>query len=197
MDVREDAVPAGGEARERIFAGGVGPGVDGLSSFTLRAYDAATGKFLWEGLLNLSAGNREAGSRYQVLAHLVAPHATVTRVRSRGAVDGQPQFFLRAVDSATGQILWADQFSAGIGSLARTEYVSRAVVGRTEELATPSQQIQFHIRMTDDRGRKVLWEDTIEPVGDETDLAAAHDGAAEILPAWHGAVPEEVEKETI
>lgn len=197
LDVREDAALAGSEASERIFAGGVGPGAEGLSSFTLRAYDAATGKFLWEGLLNLTAGNQEAGSPYQVAAHLVARHATVTRVGSRGAVDGQLQFFLRAVDSATGQILWTDQFSAGIGNLARAEYVSRAVVGQTEGLAAPSLQIQFRIRMTDDQGRKVLWEDTIEPVGDETDLAAAHDDAAEILPAWRGAVPEEVEKEMI
>ena len=64
LDVREDAASTTRAPRERIFAGGVGPGDDGLSSFTLRAYDAATGKFLWEGLLNLTAGNHEAGSPY-------------------------------------------------------------------------------------------------------------------------------------
>ncbi len=64
LDVREDAVSMDSAPRERIFAGGVGPGGDGLSSFTLRAYDAATGKFLWEGELNLTAGNQEAGSSY-------------------------------------------------------------------------------------------------------------------------------------
>jgi hypothetical protein len=50
LNVREDAASAGSQPRERIFAGGVGPGADGLSAFTLRVYDAATGKFLWEGL---------------------------------------------------------------------------------------------------------------------------------------------------
>jgi hypothetical protein len=121
----------------------------------------------------------------------------ITQVRSRGAMDGQPHFFLRATDSATGQLMWTDHFSAGADRLARTEHVSRAVIGQTEGFATPSQQIEFRIRMTDDRGRQVLWEDTIEPIGDETDLAAEYDDAAEILPAWHGEEPDEVKEETI
>lgn len=197
LNVREDAVSADSQPLERIFAGGVGPGADGLSAFTLRVYDAATGRFLWEGLLNLNVGDQESGSTHRVVAHLVAPQATVTQVHSQRAIDGQPQFFLRAVDSETGQLMWTDQFSAGAGRFALTERVSRAVVGQTEGLATPSQQIEFRIRMTDDRGRQILWEDTIEPTGDETDLAAEYDDAAEILPAWRGEGPEEMKKDMI
>ena len=197
LNVREDAVSADSQPLERIFAGGVGPGADGLSAFTLRVYDAATGLFLWEGLLNLNAGDQESGSTHRVAAYLVAPQATVTQVHSQRAIDGQPQFFLRAVDSETGQLMWTDQFSAGAGRFALTERVSRAVVGQTEGLATPSQQIEFRIRMTDDRGRQILWEDTIEPTGDETDLAAEYDDAAEILPAWRGEGPEEMKKDMI
>ena len=197
LNVREDVASAGSQPRERIFAGGVGPGADGLSAFTLRVYDAATGRFLWEGLLNLNVGNQESGSTHRVVAHLV-PQATVTQVRSRGAFDGQPQFFLRALDPATGQLVWTDQFSAGVaGRLARTERVSRAVVGQTEGLAAPSQQIEFRIRMFDDRDRQIMWEDTIEPTVEETDMAAGHDAAAENLPVWHGAGPEEMKREAI
>ena len=197
LNVREDAVSAGSQPRERIFAGGVGPGVDGLSAFTLRAYDAPTGRFLWEGFLNLNVGNQESGSTHRVVAHLVAPQATVTQVLSRSAIDGQPQFFLRAVDSGTGQLMWTDQFSTGVGRVARPEYVNRGVVGQTEGLATPSQQIEFRIRMTRDRGRQILWEDTIETTGDKTDVAAEHDDAAEILQAWPDAGSEEMRKEAI
>ena len=197
LNVREDAVSAGSQPLERIFAGGVGPGADGLSTFTLRVYDAATGRFLWEGLLNLSVDNEEFGSTHRVVAHLVAPQARVTQIHSQSAIDGQPQFFLRAVDSETGQLMWTDQFSAGAGKLARPERVSRAVVGQTEGFAAPSQQIEFRIRMTDDRGRQILWEDTIEPTGDETGLAAAYDDAAEILPAWRGETLEEMKREAI
>ena len=196
LNVREDAASAGSQPRERIFAGGVGPGADGLSAFTLRVYDAATGRFLWEGLLNLNVSNQESGSTHRVVAHL-APQATVTQVRSRGAIDGQPQFFLRAVDPATGHLVWTDQFSAGACRSARAERVGRAAVGQTEGLAVPSQQIEFRIRMLNDRDRQILWEDTIEPIVDETDVAAGHGGAAENLPAWRGAGPEEMKKEVI
>ncbi|MDE3042839.1 MAG: PQQ-binding-like beta-propeller repeat protein [Nitrospirota bacterium] len=196
LDVREDAASAGSQPRERIFAGGVGPGADGLSAFTLRVYDAATGRFLWEGILNLKVSNQESGSTHRVAAHL-APQATVTRVRNRGAIDGQPQFFLRAVDPATGQLVWTDQFSAGAGRLARAERVGRAVVGQTEGLAASSQQIQFHIRMLNEQDRQILWEDTIEPTVEETEMVAGHDDAAENLPAWRGEGTEGMKQEAI
>jgi len=197
LNVREDAMSADSQPRERIFAGGVGPGADGLSMFTLRVYDAATGRFLWEGLLNLNVGNQESGSTHRVVAYLIAPQATVTQVRRRSAIEGHPQFFLRTVDSETGELMWTDQFSVGADRLARTERVSRAVDSQVEGLATPSQQIEFLIRMTDDRGRKILWEDTIEPIGGETDLAAEYNDAAEILPAWHGAETDGLQKDRI
>ncbi len=197
LDVKEDAAFADSQPRERIFAGGVGPGVDGLSAFTLRVYDAATGRFLWEGLLNLNGGNQESSSTHRVVAQLVAPQATVTQIHSRSALDGQPQFFLRAVDPATGQPVWTDQFSAGTGRFARIEHVSRAVVGQTEGLAAPSQQIEFRIRMMDDRNQQILWEDTIEPTVEETDEVIGHDAMAENLPAWRGAGPEEMNKDGI
>jgi hypothetical protein len=197
LNVAEDAAPAGSQPRERIFAGGVGPGADGLSAFTLRVYDSATGRFLWEGLLNLSAGNQESESTYRVVAHLAAPQATVTQVRSRGPIDGQPQFFLRAVDSVTGQLMWTDHFSAGAGTFARAERVSRAALGQTEGLEALSQQIEFRIRMMDDRNRQIMWEDTIEPTVEETDVVAGHDDAAENLPVWRGEGPEEMKKESI
>jgi len=195
LDVREDAASKDSAPSDRIFAGGVGPEGNGLSSFTLRAYDAATGKFLWEGELNLTAGNHEAGSPHQVVAHLVPPQATVTRIRNQEIIDGQPHFFLRAVDQATGQLAWTDHFSAGV--FTRTEYVNRAVVGQTEELAAPFQQIEFRIRMMDSQGRQVKWEDTIEPAVEETGLAARHDATAETLPVWVGEEADEMKRELI
>jgi hypothetical protein len=197
LNVREDAASVGSQPRERIFAGGVGPGTDGLSTFTLRVYDAATGRFLWEGLLNLSGGNQESDSTYRVVAHL-APQATVTRVHSRGDIDGQPKFFLRAVDLATGQLVWTDHFSAGAGTSARAERVNRAIVNQTDGLAAAlSQQIEFRIRMMDDRDRQILWEDTIEPTIEETEMVAGHDAEAENLPVWRGEESEEMEQELI
>ena len=197
LNVREDAASAGNQPSERIFAGGIGQGAGGLSAFTLRVYDSATGRFLWEGILNLSAGDQESSSTHQVVAHLVAPQATVTKVLSQGAIDGQPQFLLRAVDSVTGQVVWTDQFAAGAGTFARAEKVGRAAVGPTEGLASLSQQIEFRIRMMDDQDQQIMWEDTIEPTVEETDIVAGHDDAAENLPVWRGGAPEEMKREAI
>ena len=197
LDVREDAASMDNEPRERIFAGGVGPGGDGLSSFTLRAYDAATGTFLWEGLLNLTDGNQEAGFSYHVAAHLVMPRARITRIRNQVSFNGQPQFFLCAVNPTTGELAWTDYFSAGVGIFARTERINRAVVSQIEGLTTPSQQIEFRIRMMDDQGRQVMWEDTIEPAVEETNMTASHDAAAETLPGWASEGTEEMKRESI
>ena len=197
LNVREDAASAESQPPERIFAGGVGSGTDGLSAFTLRVYDAATGRFLWEGLLNLNAGNQESDSTHRVTAHLVAPQATMIPVRRQSAVDGQPQFFLRAVDLVTGQLVWTDHFSTAPDTVARAERVGRASVGQSEGLAVLSQQIEFRIQMMDDRGRRVMWEDTIQPTLEETDLAAGHDAAAENLPVWPGEELGEVTQEAI
>ena len=197
LNIREDSASAGSKPHERIFAGGVGPGVDGLSEFTLRVYDASTGRFLWEGFLNLNITSQESGSNLQVGAHLVAPQATVTQVRNHTAQEGQPRFYLRAVDAATGQPVWSDQFSPGTERLARAERVGRAVVGQTEGFTAPSQQIEFRIRMFDARVQRMLWEDTIEPSVNETDIATRQDESAENLPAWRNTGPEEMKKDAI
>jgi hypothetical protein len=196
LNVREDAASADSQPRERIFAGGVGTGADGLSEFTLRVYDAATGRFLWEGLLNLNVPSQDSGSTRRVVAHLGAPQATVTKVRARSAIHGQPQFFISTIDLLTGQLVWADHFSPGAGALARPERINRAVVDQTEG-AVFSQLIEFRIRMMDDRGQKILWEDTIEPTVEEIDLAGGHDAAAENLPVWHSEGPGDFEYEKI
>jgi hypothetical protein len=197
LNVREDAATAGTQPRERIFAGGVGPEADGLSAFRLRVYDSATGEFLWEGVLNLGVGNQESNSAHGTVAHLTAPRATVTQVRSRGVVGGQPEFFLRAADAVTGQLMWTDHFTTGAGAIARAERISRAVVGQTEGLMGPSQQIEFRVQMMDDQGRQMIWEDTIEPTVEEADMAAGFEDEAENLPVWRGEVPEEMRKESI
>jgi len=54
LHVKEDKGVQGGIPHARIFAGGVGLGATDLSNFILRVYDAQTGKFQWEGQLNLT-----------------------------------------------------------------------------------------------------------------------------------------------
>src|ERR1041384_8708387 len=58
LNVREDAAFAGSQPPERIFAGGVGPGADGLSAFVLRVYEAATGRRFCARLVTIAGGCR-------------------------------------------------------------------------------------------------------------------------------------------
>jgi hypothetical protein len=196
LNVLEDVASTNSQPRERIFAGGVGPGADGLSEFTLRVYDAATGRFLWEGLLNLNVSDHESNSRHRVMAHLSAPTAAVTKTRSRSAINGEPQFSLRTIDLVTGQLVWTDHFSAGTASSARPAWVSSPVMDETEG-SVLSQQIEFRIRMMDDKGRKIMWEDTFEPTVEETDQVAGQDAEAESLPVWRGEQPGGINREAI
>ena len=195
LNVREDAAAGERQPSERVFAGGAGPGTDGLSSFKLRVYDAATGKLLWEGFLNLSASNQESSTTHRVVAHLT-PQALVTRTRSRSVGEGEPQFALRAVDPATGQLVWTDQFS-GAGRLAKAERINRAAIGQTGESVAPSRQIEFRVQMFNDQERQLLWEDMIEPAIEEVDVTSRQDEAAENIPAWQSAGPEETKREAI
>ncbi|MDH4187176.1 MAG: PQQ-like beta-propeller repeat protein [Nitrospira sp.] len=194
LDVREDVASGSSQPRERIFAGGVSPGEEGLSAFTLRVYDATTGAFLWEGLLNLSGGGQESDVTHRVVARLEPKKAAVRMVHSLSAVEGQPQFSLRALDQATGKLVWADQFSTSAGRLAQAERISRAVVSQPEGVAPSEQQIEFRIRMVNDRDQQLLWEDTISPAMDES---VARNDAAQNLPVWHDAGDDEIKKGAI
>jgi len=178
LDIKEEG-PATNQPSSRIFAGGVGVGGDGLSEFTLRVYDAENGKFLWEGRLNLGVGIDPEVAAFPVVAY-VQPRASVVRVFSRTKTSGQPYFVLRAMNPQTGQLLWGDQFSADPANV-KVERISRSVIGMTE--AVPSE-IDFRIKMPDEAGRQVLWEDKVIPGGDEEVAVPERSDDPGMLPVW-------------
>jgi hypothetical protein len=178
LDIKEDG-PAANHPSSRIFAGGVGVGDDGLSEFTLRVYDAENGKFLWEGRLNLGIGIDPDVAAFPVVAH-VQPRAAVVRVFSRTKTIGQPYFVLRAMNPQTGQVVWGDQFSADPANV-KVERINRSVIGMTE--VVPSE-IDFRIKMPDEAGRQVLWEDKVVPGGDEEIAVPERSDDPGMLPVW-------------
>jgi hypothetical protein len=159
LDIKDDGPPSS-HPRTRIFAGGVGVGSGSLSEFTLRVYDASNGRFLWEGRLNLTAGDHPEGATHRVAAR-VQPRAAVTRVASQSK-EAQPYFVLRALNPQTGQLVWSDEFSTEV-PVVRVERISRSVVGMT---GTSPRDIDFRIKMPDQAGRRWLWEDKVEPAED-------------------------------
>jgi len=183
LHVKEEGTTSSGQPRERIFAGGVGSGTDGLSDFTLRVYDAATGKFLWEGRLNLSVTDDGSGSTYRVVAHL-QPQTSMRTIHHVERASGQPSFLLRAIDPVTGQLVWADQFLAGRGIVPRIERVSEAAADHWQGPMVGFKNFDFRIRMFDDHNRQMLWEDAIVPTDETGDLSLGRDSETEMLPGW-------------
>lgn len=173
LDIKDDGPPSS-RPGSRIFAGGVGAGTGSLSEFTLRVYDASNGRFLWEGRLNLTAGDHPEVATQRVTAH-VQPRAAIARVASRPKEVGQPHFVLRALDPQTRQLVWSDEFSTEAPAV-RIERISRSIIGMT---GTAPRDIDFRIKMPDQAGRRWLWEDKIEPEDDgEASVAEESDETA-------------------
>ncbi len=176
LDIKDDGPPAS-HPRTRIFAGGVGVGMGSLSEFTLRVYDASNGRFLWEGRLNLTAGDHPEGATHRVAAQ-IQPRMLVTKIASRSKETGQPYFVLRALNPQTGQLVWSDEFSPD-GSAARIERINRSVVGMS---GTAPRDIDFRIKMPDQAGRQLLWEDKVEPAeqSEDSDLEQSDEAAGRL-----------------
>lgn len=189
LDIKDDGPPSS-QPRARIFAGGVGASRDGLSEFTLRVYDAANGRFLWEGVLNFTVGNFPDGGPSLISAR-VEPRTVVSPVAARMSMSGQPFFVLRAQNPETGRLMWADEFSVAPAGV-RADLVGRSIVGIYEPT---SRDIDFRIKMPDREGRQVLWEDRILPDEDgETAASGEFDAAPGVLsPSEKSEIPQETD----
>lgn len=179
LNVKEERSGKGTIPQERIFAGGVGLGATDLSNFVLRVYDAKTGRFQWEGQLNLMpVGEGGAG---QVVSTLVPRRATVTRIHNPQTTPRQPSFLLRALDPSTGGLVWEDEFSTDDRRAAGLERIAGPVSGLH---AQASPTFDFRIRVFDGSGQAVLWEDQFAQEEVEEESHEAVDDQAHMLPVW-------------
>lgn len=196
LNVKEDSSAKGVQPQERIFAGGVGPGATDLSNFVLRVYDAKTGKFQWEGNLNLTP--RDAESSGQLVSTLVPRRATVTKIREAAATVPQPSFLLRALDPETGGLVWEDEFSTDGKGRVRMDRVTDRLSGDDGNAAGLSRSFDFRIRMFEADGRHLLWEDQFaqQDAEDAAQPESVEDRAAE-LPTWSGQPGRQMLRELI
>ena len=181
LNVKEESSARSTTSQGRIFAGGVGLGATDLSNFVLRVYDAQTGKFQWEGQLNLMPSNGPGAG--QMVSTVVPRRATVTKVLATTSAPRQPSYLLRALDSSTGGLLWEDEFSTD-GRSARGERIANRLIGLDTKAPEASHTFDFRIRMFDPSGRAVLWEDQVEQQEVEEEAHEAVDDHAQMLPAW-------------
>lgn len=182
LNVKEESGKQANPEQERIFAGGVGLGATDLSNFVLRVYDAKTGAFQWEGLLNLTPRNGpETG---QTISTVTPRRATVTRVVVNEPACRQPSFLIRALDAATGWLVWQDEFSADGAGFGRVERVADRLMSRAGSWSGLSPTFDFRIRMFDRSGRRIVWEDRVTQDEPEEETHEASDDHASMLPTW-------------
>lgn len=182
LNVKEEGLAKGPRPDERIFAGGVGPGATDLSNFVLRVYDAKTGKFQWEGNLNLTP--RDAAGSGQFVSTLVPRRATATRIADSPSEASVPLFLLRALDPVTGGVMWQDEFSTG--SRPRADRIVSRYVAGGRDVAGSHPSFDFRIRMYDGDGRQLLWEDQVALEENEGPQPESVEDEARALPTWPG-----------
>ena len=173
----------------RIFAGGVGVGATDLSNFVLRVYDANTGVFQWEGRLNLVQPDWKAGGK--LVSTALLRQVTVTKVHIVEATMEQPIFLLRAMDTATGMLVWEDEFTTVRTRIPRALQI--AVPSIQPDSSPPASQHSFNftIRMYDPTGKKVMWQDQLSQLEPDEKPEQSHSDQADMLPAWPNLPQEE------
>ncbi len=168
LSIKEEGAAEAGEEKGRIFAGGIGVDQNGKSTFMLSAYDAETGKFLWEGQLNLlKVGDQK----------MTKTKASITRSRTSALLvaDGTPKAFdtlfaLRAVNPVTGGLIWQDQFAPG---RRRHRPADGTSIGdsSTGQGSTPIAHVfDLIVRTYDHNSGRLLWEDSFEQVDQDKEV---------------------------
>lgn len=146
----------------RIFAGGIGLDQHGKSTFMLSVYDAETGKFLWEGQLNLLKVDDEGVSK--VMARISPNRPAVPLAAGGGPTTFDTLFSVRAVNPMTGGLVWQDQFTPGSRRRAQAKVIS---IGASMPMTAgiPIAHIfDLIVRTYDHTSGRLLWQDSFEPL---------------------------------
>jgi hypothetical protein len=166
----------------RVFAGGVGLGATDLSNFVLRVYDANTGVFQWEGRLNLVQPDGKAEGK--LVSTVLPRQAIIKKVQSVEATIEEPVFLLRAMDLATGMLVWEDEFTTVRMRIPRAQLIAGPSFQPESSPPANSHVFNFSIRMFDPSGKKVLWEDQLSQRESDEGPEQSHSDQADLLPSW-------------
>jgi hypothetical protein len=103
----------------------------------------------------------------------------------------QPIFLLRAMDAATGMLVWEDEFTTVRMRIPRALQIAAPSIQPDNGPLTSPHSFNFTIRMYDPTGKKVLWQDQLSQPGPDERPEQSHSDQADILPAWPNLPQEE------
>lgn len=189
LNVKEEGVSEHDNNKGRIFAGGIGVDGSGKSKFILRVYDAESGRFLWEGQLNLLKDGQ--GGTTKTSATLVPQQPSATRTGGQKEKPLQTLYSVRAVNPSTGGVVWQDQFIPGTKKKVKAAGIldGRDSVRRADE---PIAHVFDLVVKTYERtSGKLLWQDSFEELDHIGESAAESDSDPhpQALPLWNSRGP--------
>jgi hypothetical protein len=185
VNVKEEGAAEHDGNRGRIFAGGIGTDPKGKSAFMLRVYDAETGRFLWEGQLNLLKVGE--GGPTRASATIIPSGTSVQKVSVSSTTPLQILFSVRAVNPFTGGLVWQDQFAPGIRKRARIEGVLFDGL-LVRPVGDPIGHIfDLVVRTYDRTSGTLLWEDSFEQLDriEEPSTEPELRAYPQAIPSWN------------
>ena len=185
VNVKEEGAAEHDGNRGRIFAGGIGTDSKGKSAFMLRVYDAETGRFLWEGQLNLLKVGE--GGPTRASATIIPSGTSVQKVSVSSTTPLQILFSVRAVNPFTGGLVWQDQFAPGVRKRARIEGVLFGGLF-VRPVGDPIGHIfDLVVRTYDRTSGTLLWEDSFEQLDriEEPSTEPELRAYPQAIPSWN------------
>ncbi len=156
LTVDEDSAAAIEAGAARVYAVGSGLNPNGRLSLLVRAYEAGTGRLLWEDELNPGPGDEREGAALRTNGPGVFPAG---KTDSRDWSISQSSFRVQAVNTRTGEIAWQDEF---LTSKLADQDLGRRYSPDTLQLFERSFSIliqTYHMETGE-----LLWEDRFYPV---------------------------------
>ena len=184
VNVLDDGMRSGQGSHGRIFAGGIGLDSSGQSRFLLRVYDAATGKFLWEGQLNLRSQGEESVARPTASLVPIRPSTWLASAKGPSAI--QAHLSLRAVDPRTGGLVWEDKFIPGSHVRGRAEGIAFQQPSVSGVENSIGHVFDLVVLTFDRLSGRLLWRDSFEEL-DQIDRRESEQDSEvqpQALPPW-------------
>ena len=141
---------------DRVFVGGTVRTIFSFvtANFVVRAYDARSGRLLWQNIVDKGSGD---------FAHaLVAQGGRVFVAGQVTNAAGNRDFYVRVMNGQTGEFLWQDQFELARGSeraFAMAVEGERVVVAGTRSSPFTGAPLRLIVRAYDVRTGTLLWND--------------------------------------
>ena len=188
----QDETTAERSVGDLVLAGGARVSDEqGPLKFSLRVYEAATGRYLWDAELAITLDSEES------LGSLVSsPRRASARLWRTAANQhstekplDNPLFLVRAVDPSTAEIRWEDRFTEKErmgGHVERLRYRYRKASDDREPAGQAlKQKFDLHVWMWDQASGELLWDNTSSLLIQPMEASSQDDEPlGKLLPLW-------------